>query len=58
MGSKILSKLSFVIMNKRTRCEKIVVARRQSKETFSMNSLFAANFISLTLFLVIHTENT
>ena len=41
---------------KRTRCEKIVEARRQCKERFSMNSLFAANFISLTLFLVIHIE--
>ena len=41
---------------KRTRCEKIVEARRQCKERFSMNSLFVSNFISLTLFLVIHTE--
>ena len=56
MGSKILSKWSIVIMNKRTRCEKIVEARRQCKERFSMNSLFASNFISLTLFLVIHIE--
>ena len=56
MGSKILSKWSIVIMNKRTRCEKIVEARRQCKERFSMNSLFASNFISLTLFLVIHFE--
>ena len=56
MGSRILSKLSIVIMKKRTRCEKIVEARRQCKERFSMNYLFAANFISLTLFLVIHTE--
>ena len=37
-------------------CEKIVEARRQCKERFSMNSLFVSNFISLTLFLVIHTE--
>ena len=56
MESKILSKWSIVIMNKRTRCEKIVEARRQCKERFSMNSLFASNFISLTLFLVIHIE--
>ena len=28
----------------------------QCKERFSMNSLFVSNFISLTLFLVIHTE--
>ena len=57
MGSRILSKLSIVIMKKRTRCEKVVAeARRQCKERFSMNSLFASNFISLTLFLVIHTE--
>ena len=56
MGSRILSKLSIVIMKKRTRCEKIVEARRQCKERFSMNSLFVSNFISLTLFLVIHTE--
>ena len=45
MGSRILSKLSIVIMKKRTRCEKIVEARRQGKERFSMNYLFAANFI-------------
>ena len=37
-------------------CKKIVEARRQCKERFSMNSLFVSNFISLTLFLVIHTE--
>ena len=41
---------------RRTRCEKTVEARRQCKERFSMNSLFVSNFISLTLFLVIHTE--
>ena len=56
MVSKIKSKFSIVIMKKRTRCEKIVEARRQCKEKFSMNSLFASNFISLTLFLVIHSE--
>ena len=56
MGSMILSKLCIVIMKKRTRCEKIVEARRQCKERFSMNSLFVSNFISLTLFLVIHIE--
>ena len=49
MGSKILSKLSIVIMKKRTRCEKIVEARRQCKKRFSMNSLFASNFISFIL---------
>ena len=41
---------------KRTRSKKIVEARRQCKERFSMNSLFVSNFISLTLFLVIHIE--
>ena len=56
MGSKILSKLSFVVMNKRTRCEKIVEARSQCKERISMNSLFVSSFTSLTLFLVIHIE--
>ena len=53
MVSKILSKLSIVIMKKRTRCEKIVEAPRQCKERFSTYSSFASNFISLTLFLVI-----
>ena len=59
MGSKILSKLSFEIMKNLREpdaCKKIVEARRQCKERFSMNSLFVSNFISLTLFLVIHIE--